>query len=105
MSHTSPIQPGLTPPPGVTPDFESPYTLQPCQAIVIAACIISTTTFLIARLYTKARIVKAVKWEDCEDLPSTSRWARLVSLLTLARFLCNRMGKDISVPPIADEKS
>lgn len=43
---------GLAPPPGVTPDFTSPYTLQPYQALTVVACIIVTTVMVAARLYT-----------------------------------------------------
>lgn len=62
----APNDPGLEPPPGVTPDFESPYTLQPYQALTVAACIILTTVMVVARLFTKIKIIKAVKWEDCK---------------------------------------
>lgn len=48
----SAIQPGLPPPPGITPDFLSPYTLQPYQALTVVACIILTTIMVAARLYT-----------------------------------------------------
>ncbi len=94
MSHTSPNQPGLTPPPGVTPDFDSPFTLQPYQALVVAACVAFTTTALAARLYTKARIIKAVVWEDCERLPQSAHGHKL-AMLTLARFFCDRMGTNV----------
>lgn len=57
-------EPGLAPPPGVTPDFVSPYTLQPYQALTVVACIIITTVMVAARLYTKVCVIKAVKSED-----------------------------------------
>lgn len=90
---TSPNQPGLAPPPGVTPDFESPFSLQPYQAVVVAACIILTTVLVGARLYTKARIVRAVVWEDCKDPHRCNRPTRMVSLLTIIRLLSPRMGE------------
>ena len=45
-------QPGLPPPPGVTLNLTSPYTLQPYQALTVVACIIVTTIMVTARLYT-----------------------------------------------------
>ena len=58
-------RPGLVPPPGVTPDLTSPYTLQPYQALTVVACIIITTLAVAARMYTKLRIMKKRTWEDC----------------------------------------
>ena len=49
-------EPGLAPPPGVTPDFTSPYTLQPYQALTAVACIILTTVMVAARLYTVSNV-------------------------------------------------
>ena len=45
-------QPGLPHPPGVTPNLNSPYTLQPYQTLTVVACIIMTTVMVAARLYT-----------------------------------------------------
>ena len=45
-------EPGLAPPSGVTPDFTSPYTLQPYQALTAVAYIILTIVMVTARLYT-----------------------------------------------------
>lgn len=45
-------QPGLAPPPGITPDFSGPYTLQPYQALTTVVCIVLTTVLVTARLYT-----------------------------------------------------
>ena len=61
---TSPPTPGLTPPPGVIPNFHEPYTLQPYVALVIPACIIATTLVVGARMFVKIRIVKKLLWED-----------------------------------------
>ena len=44
--------PGLTPPLGATPDFTTPYTLQPYQTLTAAASGILTTIMVVARLYT-----------------------------------------------------
>ena len=60
----SPPTPGLEPPPGVIPNFESPYTLQPYVELTVALCIIVTTALVGARIYVKTRIVKKLLWED-----------------------------------------
>ena len=63
----SPNAPGLTPPSGVTPNFDGPYTLEPYQKLTVAPCIVVTTVMVAARLYTKICIIKALKWEDCKE--------------------------------------
>ena len=63
----SPDQPGLTPPPGITPDFQDPYSVQPFLTLIAAFSIIITTTLVALRMFAKIRILKAVKWEDCES--------------------------------------
>ena len=66
MAHLpSATEPALEPPLGVPAEFFNPYTLQPYQALEIAASIILTTVMVSARLYTKKYIVKALEWEDC----------------------------------------
>ncbi len=59
-------QPGLAPPPGVMPDFASPYTLEPYQVLTAAECAIVTTLLVAARMYIKYAIIKKVVLEDCE---------------------------------------
>lgn len=61
---TSPPNPGLTPPPGVIPDFQDPYTLQPYLELECAAFIVITTAVVAARMFVKVRIVKKILWED-----------------------------------------
>ena len=63
---TAPLRPGLTPPPGVVPSFDDPFTLSTYQTLTIAGCIITTTLMLIARMYTKWTIMKMLVWEDCK---------------------------------------
>ena len=60
----SPDAPGLPPPPGHESHFQDAYTLQPIYAITVSLCIIVTTSLVAARLYTKARIIKKLTWED-----------------------------------------
>ena len=61
---TAPPKPALTPPPGVIPDFDDPFSLLPYVNLTIAGGIFITTVLTAARLYVKARIVKKFLWED-----------------------------------------
>ncbi|KAL6720661.1 hypothetical protein ACLMJK_002586 [Lecanora helva] len=66
MSSTlpDPLSPALEPPPGVTPDFYDPFTLEPYNIVTVALCAALTSVLVIARVYTKVRIVKSMLWED-----------------------------------------
>ena len=57
--------PGLAPPPGVTPDFVHPYSLQKYNVITLSVCMTVSTLFVAMRLYTNARITRTLNWEDC----------------------------------------
>ena len=59
-----PGAPGLPPPPGYESHFQEAYTTGPIYALTMALCVILTTTLVGARLYTKARIMKKLTWED-----------------------------------------
>ena len=59
-------QPGLPPPAGVKPYFESPFTLQPYQSVTVAGCIIYTSLLVFARMVTKVYVIKKLNLEDCE---------------------------------------
>ena len=61
---TAPAHPALTPPPGVIPDFQGPYTLKPYTDLTIAGGIIITTCLVGARMFVKARVVRKFLWED-----------------------------------------
>ncbi|KAL8692043.1 MAG: hypothetical protein Q9218_002852 [Villophora microphyllina] len=61
---TAPPKPGLTPPPGVTPNFEQPYTLLPYVELTIAGGIGITTFLVVARVFVKLRLMKKWLWED-----------------------------------------
>ncbi len=61
---TSPPHPALTPPPGVTPNFEQPYTLLPYVELTIAGGIAITSVLVAARMFVKTRVVKQYLWED-----------------------------------------
>ena len=58
--------PGLQPPPGVIPNFVDPENY---QGKIIASNVVFlalATIFTAAKLYTRAVIVRSVRWEDCE---------------------------------------
>lgn len=57
--------PALTPPPGVTSNFDNPYSLRPAaDAVKIVTTILATLAIFI-RGYTKWRIIREVHLEDC----------------------------------------
>ncbi|TGO23838.1 hypothetical protein BPAE_0120g00170 [Botrytis paeoniae] len=56
--------PALTPPPGVTSNFDNPYSLRPAaDAVKIVTTILATLAIFI-RVYTKWRIIREVHLED-----------------------------------------
>ncbi|KAL8808257.1 MAG: hypothetical protein Q9200_004349 [Gallowayella weberi] len=61
---TTPPKPALTPPPGVIPNFEQPYTLLPYVELTIAPGIFLTTILVASRMFVKAKVVKKYLWED-----------------------------------------
>ncbi|KAL8830102.1 MAG: hypothetical protein Q9191_001626 [Dirinaria sp. TL-2023a] len=61
---TSPPTPALTPPAGVIPNFEQPYTLLPYTIVTISEAIIVTTILVLARIYVKVFVVKKLLLED-----------------------------------------
>ncbi|KAL8820834.1 MAG: hypothetical protein Q9223_001026 [Gallowayella weberi] len=60
----SPPDPALTPPPGVIPDFQDPFSLRPYWIVATALGLIATGFLLTIRLYTKVVIVRRLRWED-----------------------------------------
>ena len=61
----SPPDPALTPPPGIIPDFQDPFTIRPYWIVTAALGLLLSGLFLALRLYTKIKIVKKLRWEDC----------------------------------------
>lgn len=62
---TSPPNPGLTPPPGVIPNFDQPYTLLPYVELTIVGGIAISSVLIAARVFVKARLMKkGWLWED-----------------------------------------
>ena len=62
-----PDSPALKPPPGVTPNFNDAFTLEPYNIVTVALCTALGTVMVLARLYTKIHIVKKLLWEDCKS--------------------------------------
>ena len=63
----NPMQQGIVPPPpGVVPNFANPAYKSDGVVPVTAVFLVLSTTFLLLRLYTKLRILKAFGVEDCE---------------------------------------
>ena len=62
-----PPDPALTPPPGVTPDFQDPFTLRPYFIVASSFGLVVSGFALLLRMYTKIAIVKHVRWEDCKS--------------------------------------
>ena len=57
--------PGIFPaPPGVTPNFDHPIQRTDGLIPLIAIFVPLSTIFLALRLYTKAKIIKILGWED-----------------------------------------
>lgn len=57
--------PVVTPPPGVTPNFDAPNPNGTALIVVSIIAIVCTTTVVAARLYTKAFLTRALGWDDC----------------------------------------
>ena len=57
---------GLPPPPGVTPNFVNPYSIQRYIILTAVIGLILTTLCVCMRIYIKARVVRSLGWDDCE---------------------------------------
>ena len=91
---TSPFQPSLTPPPGMIPDFQDPYSVQPFLTLTAVFSIIVTTTFVALRMFAKVRILKSVKWEDCKSHGALAI-IRSVVADDFQSYVRSRMGKSL----------
>ena len=60
--------PGLEPPPGITPNFENPPSIQSISYAVSAICLFITTLAVGLRIFTKIRVDRNLKLEDCQYL-------------------------------------
>ena len=60
------LVPAMAPPKGVVPDFEYPDCNHSLVFVPVTICTAVATFFLLARLGTKAFIMKRINVEDCE---------------------------------------
>ena len=58
--------PALAPPPGVVPNFTNPYTTAPPVRIAMAVMVGVATAACIARIFTKAYVMRQFQAEDCK---------------------------------------
>ena len=56
--------PGLTPPPGFTPDFTHPRNREPVLIIVNGILLALMMIFIAIRFYTKLAVIRKVSWDD-----------------------------------------
>jgi hypothetical protein len=61
--HTTPA---LQPPYGVESDFDNGYSLQPHLVATSSICLTLCVSSVLARTFTKVRLLKKVEIEDCE---------------------------------------
>lgn len=61
-------RPALEPPPGVTSNFDDPYSRGPVLVTVSSILIPTMLLFVIARLYAKFRIIRELQWDDRQYL-------------------------------------
>jgi len=61
-----PIPPAATPPPGIVSDFDHPPSRANVVYAVMGVCLALCTLLVGIRLYTRARIIKSLWWDDCE---------------------------------------
>ena len=66
MNGSTKIIGGLTPPPGVTPNFVNPPSLDAYNIICQAVCLPTSSLFVFVRIYTKIRLKPPMRPEDCK---------------------------------------
>ncbi|KAA8570969.1 hypothetical protein EYC84_000344 [Monilinia fructicola] len=82
--------PALNPPPGVTPNFNNPYTLLPAaDAVKIATTVLATLAIFI-RIYTKWRIIRVV---HLEDYIAVAAWGGYIVFIVTTGFDPNVFGR------------
>ena len=67
----APTDASIPPPPGVIPDFQDPFSLRPYLNETASLALVMTGFFIILRIYTKARIVREFRWEDCKRVAAS----------------------------------
>ena len=79
--------PAMLPPAGIRSNFVDPYSEAYMARATGIAFLVLATTFVVARLFTKLRIIRKVDLEDCStDL------ALYLALLTNGRRPCHCLG-------------
>ncbi|KAF7947622.1 hypothetical protein EAE96_008704 [Botrytis aclada] len=82
--------PALTPPPGVTSNFDNPYSLRPAaDAVKIVTTILATLAIFI-RVYTKWRIIREV---HLEDYIAVAAWCGYIVFIITTGFDPNVFGR------------
>lgn len=87
------LEGGLPPPPGVTPNFTNPYSVQPTIIATLVICIVVPSIFVFLRVYTKLFLAKTHGWEDCKCSCFRSMSSSLPLLLINYRHLLYRVGQ------------
>ena len=67
MSHSIDLNlvPAASPPPGVQSNFIDPPTFDNAAITTVVLCVLTTTLAVLARIFTKIRLIKNVAAEDC----------------------------------------
>ena len=59
--------PAGIPPKGMTPNFEDPPNHDSLVISTVTVCLVLTTLAIMIRIYTKAFLIRSIKYEDCEQ--------------------------------------
>ncbi|KAL8949553.1 MAG: hypothetical protein Q9222_004345 [Ikaeria aurantiellina] len=70
MSTSKPglYDPIISPPPGEHANLKDPYSLRAYDALTQTLCLAITSILILIRLYTKARVLRSVGWDDWTSL-------------------------------------
>ncbi|KAL8691956.1 MAG: hypothetical protein Q9218_002918 [Villophora microphyllina] len=79
--------PATRPPLGVESNFDNPPNMDTTINIVLSICVVVSTLFMLARLYTKSLILRTIFYEDFLDL-MTLAWVGLIGFLVPSIVSC-----------------
>ncbi|KAI4249404.1 MAG: hypothetical protein LQ352_005659 [Teloschistes flavicans] len=87
---TAPLKPALTPPPGVIPNFQQPYTLLPYVELTIAGGIAITTILVAARVFVKLCYIVFVglEWRAGIRGAGTHQWNLTFDAFSANLYVC-----------------
>lgn len=99
--------PAMSPPAGVISNFHDPPNLGALVTMTVTLCMGSGTLALVLRLYTKAFILRVLKWEDYVIVLAWVKWPRKVdrsgteirSYSTSERLSCLYIRHDLAQEP------